>query len=216
MLQAVIFDLDGLLADTEGLHCKAYVAALAEVGVILTDSEYAEHWIRRGLGITDLCSQRGLAHDPFAIRARKAVLYEQLVRSELQPMPGAHALVATLRPHFALAVGTSSFRDAAELVLSRLGLDFEVVATVTELHRPKPSPDIFLEAARRLGVEPRQCVVVEDAEKGLIAAQAAGMPCVAVPNAHTRDHDFSKAALVVDSLDRLSVANLLDLSRRLF
>jgi HAD superfamily hydrolase (TIGR01509 family) len=205
LTRAVIFDLDGLLADTEILHCRAYVAALGEMGVTLTNADYEEHWIRRGLGIVELCQQRQLAIDPLAARARKLALYESLVRTNVDPMPGAHELVNLLRPTYALAIGTSSTRQSAELVLNTLGFAFSIVTTADDVAKTKPSPDIFIEAARRLGVEPAHCVVLEDAEKGVIAAAAAGMKSIAVPNRHTINHDFRLASRVVPSLVGLTL-----------
>lgn len=202
--RAVIFDLDGLLADTEVLHCQAYLTALAEFGVTLTNADYEEHWIRRGAGIVELCSERGLPIDPLAARARKLELYQELVRKSARAMNGAHELVERLRSAFPLAVGTSSMRTSAQLVLTSLGFDFPVIVTADDVARIKPGPDIFLEAARRLGVEPRDCVVLEDAEKGIIAAHAAGMKSIAVPNRHTHTHDFSAATRVVSSLLELT------------
>jgi HAD superfamily hydrolase (TIGR01509 family) len=201
---AVIFDLDGLLADTELLHAQAYVAALHEVGVTLSKEDYEEHWIRKGLGIAELCLARELTIDPLAARARKLALYETLVRSRVEPMPGAHEGVAALRPNYALAVGTSSKRQSALLVLDSLGFEFSVVVTASDVTRLKPSPDIFIEAARRLNVHANNCVVVEDAEKGVVAAAAAGMKCIAVPNRHTSKHDFSLATRVISNLTELT------------
>jgi beta-phosphoglucomutase-like phosphatase (HAD superfamily) len=211
VVYGVIFDLDGLLADTEPLHCSAYIETLREVGFELTEAAYEDHWIRRGLGILDWCSQHSLPVDPIVLRERKNELYAELVRSSVQAMPGAHSLVALLRPYFPLAVGTSTFRDGAQLVLDCIGLDFPVIATLSDGARPKPAPDIFLEAARGLRVPASKCIVIEDAEKGIVAATAAGMLSIAVPNRHTQYHDFSGAALCVESLERLSVQDFLQL-----
>ena len=205
---AVIFDLDGLLADTEILHCQAYVAALAEVGVVLTDAEYEEHWIRRGAGIVELCHERNLSIDPYAARARKLAHYETLVRTNVRAMPGAHELVRSLRRVYAIALGTSSTRQSADLVITALGFDFPVITTADDVSRTKPSPDIFVECARRLGIAPSNCVVLEDAEKGIIAAYAAGMKSIAVPNRHTRTHDFRLATRVVGSLTELTLHDI--------
>jgi HAD superfamily hydrolase (TIGR01509 family) len=203
-MDAVIFDLDGLLADTEPLHCAAYRAALHEVGVEIDDAEYEDHWIRRGLGIVELCAQMGVTTDPVAIRARKLELYANLLRRELRPMPGARALVDSLRSHYALAIATSSLRESADAVLERLEFDLPCVVTASDVKRAKPHPDGLFEAARRLAVAPPRCVVLDDAEKGVLAAVAAGMVSIAVPNAQTAHHDFSRATRVVTSLEALS------------
>ncbi len=117
-------------------------------------------------------------------------------------MPGALDLLDRLRGRKTLAVASSALRNAVHAVLNRLGIAdrFARIVTGSDVHRLKPFPDIFLEAARRLAVAPGECVVIEDAEKGVIAAKAAGMKCIAVPSIHTADNDFSAAELVVPAL----------------
>jgi beta-phosphoglucomutase-like phosphatase (HAD superfamily) len=88
---------------------------------------------------------------------------------------------------------------------------FDTIVSGLDVARVKPAPDIFLEAANRLGVDPGECAVLEDAEKGVLAAHAAGMRCVAVPNEYTRDHDFSKATHVCSSLNEVTVKLLQDI-----
>lgn len=212
---ALLFDLDGLLADTERLHSRAYREALAEIGVEVSEEEYGEHWIRRGLGIAEMCALRSVTHSPEVLRARKAVLYDQLVRATVQPMPGARALLERLEGKVPMAIATSCFRDAADAVLETLGFHrfFTAVVTGSDVTRPKPAPDLFLEAARRLSTPPARCVALEDAEKGVRSALAGGIRVVAVPNEHTRHHDFSRATLVVESLEDLSLERLTDLVR---
>lgn len=207
MITAVLFDLDGLLADTETLHCKAYQAVLHTHGLELTDDQYRDAWIRQGLGIADYLSARGLDIDPAVLRTAKAAEYERLVESDCGPMPGALALLERLHGRKTLAVASSSYADAVAAVLARLGVRdrFEAVVSGSDVARVKPAPDIFLLAARRLGVAPEHCVVIEDAEKGLVAAKAAGMKCICVPSAHTADNDFTKADVVVRSLDQVTV-----------
>jgi HAD superfamily hydrolase (TIGR01509 family) len=200
-LGAVLFDLDGLLADTEGLHERSWRAVLGAHDIEVTDEEYRAHWIRAGRTIDDLLRDRGLPHDPERLRQEKFAWY--LARTdELRAMPGAVELVRGLRGRTPVAIASSSWRNVADAALAKLGVAgcFDVVATFETVPRPKPAPDVFLHAARELGVEPSRCVVLEDAEKGVVAAHAAGMKCVAVPNEHTRDNDFSKATVLVESL----------------
>lgn len=96
MITSIIFDLDGLLADTERLHCMAYQKALHAHGAAVSDHEYAEHWVRSGRGITEWISERGLTLDPIALRAQKSRCYLDLLSSELRPMEGALALLELL------------------------------------------------------------------------------------------------------------------------
>ena len=215
MISTVIFDLDGLLADTELLHCKAYQLAFAEHGVDLSDSDYAEHWIRLGRGIVDWTDLQGLTFDPHRLRGRKSEHYLALLGSSLRPMEGALELLERLHGKFRLALASSSYRDAIDGVLAGLGIAsyFETVVSGLDVSQVKPAPDIFLLAARRLGVKPGECLVFEDAEKGIIAAHRAGMRCVAVPNHFTRHHDFSKATRVCRSLCEIDLEFLAELER---
>jgi HAD superfamily hydrolase (TIGR01509 family) len=205
-ISAVIFDLDGLLADTECLHCRAYQMALSEHGVELLDTDYAEHWVRFGNGIADWVTLRGLTLDPHALRLRKAGHYLDLLASSLRPMEGALELLESLRGKMRIALASSSYRDAIDGVLAglRIGHFFEVVVSGLDVAQVKPAPDIFLKAAADLGVAPAQCLVFEDAEKGVIAAHRAGMRCIAVPNEYTRHHDFSKATKICSSLKEIT------------
>jgi HAD superfamily hydrolase (TIGR01509 family) len=207
VITTVIFDLDGLLADTERLHCQAYQDALLRHGATLTESEYAEHWVRAGRGIGDWVSNRGLTLDPFALRAYKSERYLQLLAVSLQPMAGALALLERLHGKKTLALASSSYRDAVDAVLQGLDIAHYFTAIVSGLDvvRVKPAPDIFLAAARAVGAEPPACVVLEDAEKGVLAAHEAGMACIAIPNEHTRSHDFSKATRICASLNEITL-----------
>jgi len=206
----VIFDLDGLLTDTEKLHCKAYQKTFAEIGFDLREEQYLEHWVRSGQTVHRFVEQHGIPHDSYALRDRKSEIYEQLVEAEVRAMPGALELLERLHGHKRMALATSSREDSARCVLRVLGIAhyFEVIATEGSVERLKPHPDIFLYAAERLGVSPAQCVVLEDAEKGILAAHAAGMKSIAVPTEYTKNNDFSKATMVLKSLNDVTLERL--------
>ena len=123
-------------------------------------------------------------------------------------MPGALELLTSLRHKKDLAVATSSYADSAYAVLGALGITewFSCIATKESVERLKPHPHLFLHVAAKLGMTAERCLVFEDSEKGVVAAHAAGMKCIAVPNQHTANHDFSKAALVLPSLEAVSLA----------
>jgi HAD superfamily hydrolase (TIGR01509 family) len=207
MITTVIFDLDGLLADTEQLHCLAYQDALQTYGAVLTHSEYAEHWVRSGKGISEWILSRGLKLDPVEVRTHKARRYLELLLASLQPMDGALQLLDNLYGKKKLALASSSYRDAVAGVLTGLRIThyFDAIVTGLDVAQVKPSPEIFLAAARNVGAAASECVVLEDAEKGIIAAHRAGMACIAVPNEHTRSHDFSHATRVCSSLHEVTI-----------
>jgi HAD superfamily hydrolase (TIGR01509 family) len=206
MITSIIFDLDGLLADTERLHCLAYQTALGEHAAQISETEYAEHWVRCGKGIGDWIESHGLNLDPHAVRARKSEHYLALLRSSLRPMDGALDLLNRLYGTMKIALASSSYRDAVDGVLTGLGIAryFDAVVSGLDVASVKPAPDIFLKAAELLSAPPRDCLVLEDAEKGVIAARRAGMRCIAVPNDYTRHHDFSNATRVCASLREIT------------
>ena len=207
MITAVTFDLDGLLADTEKLHSRAWRETLAMSGVEVSEADYAAHWIRAGHGIVEYLERRGLELDLDLLRKRKAGIYHRLVEASACAMPGAVALVEALHGHKRLALATSSYLESATAVLTRVDVSryLEVIATYESAPRRKPHPDVFLYVASQLGVPPDRCVALDDAEKGIVAAHEAGMKSIAVPTADTRDNDFSRATLVVSSLHAISL-----------
>jgi HAD superfamily hydrolase (TIGR01509 family) len=207
MISTLIFDLDGLIADTEKLHRRAYQEVLEEFGFTLPDRHYDEHWIRDGKGIVEYLAVNPLPLSVDVVRAKKAERYDRLVRSSAEPMPGAISALERLRRQLRMALATSSHRDAAHAVLQTLGIEefFEHIATKESAPRLKPFPDIFLGVATALEVSPCECVVVEDAQKGITAAHSAGMYSIAVPNDQTRNNDFSKASMVLRSLEELTL-----------
>jgi HAD superfamily hydrolase (TIGR01509 family) len=215
MIEAFIFDLDGLLADTESLHCRAYQQALLEHGTALDEADYCEHWVRSGKGIVDWIAARKLDLDPHALRLRKSAHYLDLLLSSLRPMDGALELLERLHRQTKIALASSSYRDAIDGVLAglRLARFFDVIVSGLDVAQVKPAPDIFLKAARDLDVAPADCLVFEDAEKGVIAAHRAGMRCIAVPNDYTRRHDFSKATRICASLREVTPEFLKALDR---
>lgn len=210
MITGIIFDLDGLLADTEKLHCLAYQTAMKEHGFALSELDYAEHWVRRGDGISEWLTAHSLAIDAAAVRARKSARYLELLATSLRPMDGALELLTNLRGTVRIALASSSYRDAVDGVLAGLNIAnfFEVIVSGLDVAQVKPAPEIFLKAADLLGVAPADCVVLEDAEKGIIAAHRAGMRSVAIPNEYTRHHDFSKATRICGSLAEITPAFL--------
>ena len=217
MIRSVIFDLDGLLADTEPLHCQAYQMAFSEQGIVLDETAYCEHWVRSGKGIVDWVTLHRLELDPHTLRTRKSEHYLNLLTSSLRPMDGALELLDSIHGKTKIALASSSYPDAIDGVLAGLKIAhfFEVIVSGLDVVRVKPSPDIFLMAAQKLGVEPPDCVVLEDAEKGVMAAHLAGMRCIAVPNIYTRHHDFSKATIVCSTLRDITpeLLNWLDCGR---
>ena len=203
---AVIFDMDGVLADTEPINEQALAAVLARRGASLTEEEY-----RGTVGQSNDTSWAWMI-ERFGLTDTAAVL-EQEYECELLPMvsagvvpsAGVVELVGELRASgIRLAVASSSPRVAVGAVLGALGLTraFDVVVTGEDVAAGKPSPDIFRLASERLGVTPAECLVIEDSPHGIEAAHRAGMSSVAVKTRYI-PRDALRADLVIDSIERL-------------
>jgi HAD superfamily hydrolase (TIGR01509 family) len=206
VIRAVLFDLDGVLADTERLQWTAYRRVLLELGVDVGVEEYRREWIATGLGPEYACRTYRLPIDPDELRARKARAYRLLLDGEVLPRPGAAAVLARLRPSHRLALVTNSVREEVTLILGRFGLGtaFDAIVAREDYVQAKPSPDGYLAAAARLGLPPSECVVVEDTARGVRAGVAAGMRVIAVPNELTYDNDFTGCRRRVEHLDALT------------
>jgi HAD superfamily hydrolase (TIGR01509 family) len=212
---ALVFDLDGVLLDSEALQYKAYSEVLGRFGVTVSLEEYAAHWIAAGRGPEYAVRTYGLQMHPDELRALKHPVYHDILRRDAALMPGALAALARLQPHFPLALATNSNRQDVSFVVDHFGLRgfFSEIVTREDYRRAKPHPDAFVVAAERLEVTPSACVVVEDAYRGVLAARRAGATVVAVPNRFTRDSDFSLATIIVPSLDALTVEVVREISK---
>ncbi|MGW1608089.1 HAD family hydrolase [Streptomyces sp. NPDC002285] len=183
---SVIFDLDGTLVDSEPNYYEAGRQVLAEHGV--PDFTWSDH--ERYVGISTLETvtlwkrEYGLRASVDELLAAKNRRYLELARSSTRAYPEMRKFVELLATEgVPLAVASGSSLTAIEAILSGTGLDahLHTVVSADEVEHGKPAPDVFLEAARRLGAAPADCVVVEDAAPGAAAAHAAGMRCIAVP-----------------------------------
>ncbi|HEY3870456.1 MAG TPA: HAD-IA family hydrolase [Actinocrinis sp.] len=220
---ALIFDCDGVLADTERHgHLPAFNAAFEHFGLPVhwSDAEYAR-LVRIGGGkermrtlITpSLIEQAGLPDDPALLDEQvaswhkyKTGVYTSIIESgDIPARPGIRRLAAeAAQAGWALAVASTSAEAAVRSVLQHtMGPQFAQRFSVFAgdvVPRKKPAPDIYLHAVERLGADPGSCVVVEDSRNGLTAALEAGLACVVTPSGYTGDEDFTGAALVVSSL----------------
>ncbi|MBI4043580.1 MAG: HAD family phosphatase [Candidatus Diapherotrites archaeon] len=205
-IKGVLFDLDGLLVDTEPVLARAAIHALNAQNVFITPEEFYGFWTRQGKNIVDFVREKNIQVNIGEYRAMRKKAYLEWIEKELILMPGAQESVRLLSKTHALALVSSSYRVFLHRILELTGLQpfFGVVIACEDVKHEKPAPDGFLLAAQKLGLNPDECVVVEDAEKGVLAAKAAGMKCIAVPNGLTRENDFSKADLILSNLRELS------------
>ena len=203
--KATILDFDGLLADSEPYHYKAYNEVFERYGHTLDKAEYWIEWTSKGKGIVGEIERHNLKLDvnPIDIRKQKFEVYTRFCESgEIKLFPEAVRLIEQLSSTLRLAIASGSWAtdirhilrnaDALNLIPFILGKE--------SAKREKPFPDIFLNAAEKLGYSPSDCFVLEDALKGLNAAKDAGMPCIIIKNDLNQHIDFNGAEIVFPSL----------------
>ena len=201
---AVVFDLDGILANTEDLYDQAGEDVLRRRGKTY-DADLRERVMGRPVvdAIKIMIESHSLTDTVDGLMAECGEMLARLIDSSLAPMPSAIALIDNLQSaNIPIAVATSATAEYADNVLTRLGLKpkFQFILTSANIQRGKPDPEIYLLAASRLGIGPAQMMVLEDSANGCRAAIAAGAYTVAVPNRHTKNHIFTGVEFIADTL----------------
>ena len=203
--KAAILDFDGLLADSEPFHYKAYNEVFERYGHTLDKKEYWMEWTSKGKGIAGEIERHNLKLDvdPVELRKQKFEVYTQFCESgEIKLFPDAIDLVKKLASNHKIAIASGSWATDIRHILRNAGaLElFPVILGKESAKREKPFPDIFLNAAEKLGCSPVECFVLEDALKGLNAANEADIPCIILQNELNRNIDFKNAEMVFPSL----------------
>ncbi len=204
--QGIILDFDGLIADSEPYHYKAYNAVFERYGHTIDPDEYWIEFTSKGKGLQGEIERYNLKLDvtPEAMREQKFELYSQYCESgEIKLFPDAARFIESLSLRFKIAIASGSWEHDIRAILRNADSEHlvqTILGKAPEKRREKPHPDIFLQAAETLQLPPQQCLVVEDALKGLNAAHEAGMPCAIVLNALNRNIDFTRADVVVENL----------------
>jgi HAD superfamily hydrolase (TIGR01509 family) len=209
LTEAVVFDLDGVLVDSEQVWDEVRRKYVIEKGGRWTDSATRDmmgmssvewsHYVAEELGVDE---------PPERISEEIAGRVADVYREALPLLPGAREAVERLAARWPLAIASSSNREVIDLVLEAgdLGGFFKATVSSEEVGAGKPAPDVYLEAARRLGAEPESCAAIEDSHNGIRSAKAAGMRVIAIPNTHfpPDEESLALADVVLPSLERLT------------
>jgi HAD superfamily hydrolase (TIGR01509 family) len=208
MLQAILWDNDGVLVDTERLFYEANRNLFRPLGLELTEQHFFDWYLADNCGAWHLLTPAIDEAGREAWRARRNRRHALRLASEPVPaIDGVAEVLARLAPRVRMGVVTSSIREHFDIVHQRLPLrqHFEFVLTHENCAHSKPSPEPYLLGLARLGVAAADALVVEDSPRGLRAAMAAGIRCIVLRNALTRGHGFAGAYRVVDSMPQLLV-----------
>ena len=215
MMEAVIFDLDGVIVDSEPVWDAAREALVRE-----RSGRWHAHAQRDMMGMSSLEWSRymherlGLREQPEEISAEVVRRLQAIYRQEIPLIDGAPEAVTRLAERWPLAIASSSNRPIIDLVLelSGLGRYFQATVSSEEVPRGKPAPDVYLEAARRLGADPVRTTAIEDSHNGILSAKAAGMWVVAIPNPRypPGEETLATADIVLGSIAELTPATIDD------
>lgn len=221
-LKAVIFDFDGVIADTEPVHLGAFQRTLEGLGIRLTEEDYYARYLayddktffKRFLG------DRGYKHEESLIAElieRKSGHYDDLIRGNIEILPGVRSFIEKITGKYRIAIGSGAMRGEIVDILefADMGRYFEVIVGAEDIENCKPAPDVYLEVLRRLNesataadiISAGECLVIEDSVSGIKAALAAGMKCLAVTNSYSAE-ELTHAHIVRESLDGVGPEDL--------
>lgn len=223
MLRAIIFDMDGVICNSEPLHLRAFQAALQGVGIAMTDQEYYDHYLAcddRGC-FRAIYAANGRAMDAQTLSgllAQKAKYFGEAMKDGIMIFPGAEAFVKKTAEKYPVALASGARRLEVEFILKKANLRgcFTAVVSADDVQHGKPDPEAFLSALtllneRRLqgseAIAPAQSLVIEDSQHGLSAARQAGMKCLALTTSYKAE-ELTGADLVIDSLVGLDLDKL--------
>lgn len=216
MINSIIFDMDDVLVNSSLKHFEAYERALKDFGI---KTPTLSHELRRsiyGMRIKEimelLAREFKMDVDVSELTRHRNEYFMKLVKKGVEPMPGLYKLTKNVKKWgMKRAVASSGVTDYVHETLKQLKLTdfFDAVVTGDDVHNPKPAPDAFLLAAKKLGAKPSECAVIEDATKGIEAAKKAKMLAIGVKNSVVdSDQDMSKADIVVQRLDEITLEML--------
>lgn len=216
-IRAVIFDMDGVIVDSEPIHSKSLEILIRSYN---KNPVYSKQGLIHTVGISGgksylrLMRNHNIHESLKVLRQKRRAIFVKLIKQKLSPMPGFIKLLTLFKKQgFKIALASNRLLEHVYLILENLGVknQFDIIVGPSPNLRHKPYPDIYLETARQLKILPEECLALEDSESGIVSAKNAGMKVIAIPNRYTNHQDFSKADLLVKSLNDITIAMIQEL-----
>ncbi len=214
--KAVIFDMDGVIIDSEPIHYKANKRIYDKLGIKVSETEYQSFIGLSNTNMWTILKEKHSLNESIEelkeLQLKENLTY--LIHNQEEPIPGIESFLEVLKKKdLKIALASSSPDEYIKKVLENLNLKdyFEVAISGELFKRGKPYPDIYLHTAKLLGVKPEECVVIEDSQNGVKAAKGAGMITIGFDNVNSGNQDLSEADMVVASLEKLSIGLLQNL-----
>lgn len=211
MIKAIVFDMDGLMIDSEPLNSKAVSEVIKEYGKVPISKENGlvhTAGLKGDKQWEELRVVHNIEERIQVLREKRRKAYLEIIKTtSIQTMPGLMDLLRLLKKkNIPLALASNTGRKHIQFILDKLKLFhyFPIITTGDEVVRPKPNPDIYIKTAKKLSTTTSYCLVLEDSESGVIAGKKAGMKVIAVPNVYTQNQDFTGADLVTSSLKNIT------------
>ena len=209
-MKAVIFDMDGVIIDSEPIHFEVDMQTMREFGVNISKDE-----LNKYVGTTNEYMLNDLINKYKIQRSLKEILeykmeltIRRIKETKINAISGIPELLISLKHNnIKTAIGSSSPKELIITVIEKfqLGKYFDCIVSGDEVKEGKPKPDIYLEVSKRIGVNPEECIVIEDSRNGVLAAKNAGMKCFGFRNVNSGNQDLSKADIIVDSIRNIDI-----------
>ena len=209
-MKAVIFDMDGVIIDSEPIHFEVDMQTMREFGVNISKDE-----LNKYVGTTNEYMLNDLINKYKIQKSIKEILeykmeltIRRIKETKINAISGIPELLISLKHNnIKTAIGSSSPKELIITVIEKfqLGKYFDCIVSGDEVKEGKPKPDIYLEVSKRIGVNPEECIVIEDSRNGVLAAKNAGMKCFGFRNVNSGNQDLSKADIIVDSIRNIDI-----------
>ncbi|OOM74537.1 2-deoxyglucose-6-phosphate phosphatase [Clostridium puniceum] len=209
-MKAVIFDMDGVIIDSEPIHLEVDIQTMKDLDCNISKEELNKYvGTTNEYMFTDIKNRYKINKSiEEIISYRVEIAKRKIIKSDLEPIEGIRELLKDLKnKNIPAAIASSSPRDFIEVVVSKFRLNdyFSYIVSGEEVANGKPAPDVYIETAKKLGIPPKDCIVIEDSKNGVLAAKAASMNCIGFQNINSGDQDLSKADFIVKSIAEIRI-----------